>query len=104
MADYIVVPVADSQLTRVAIGMLYAERNEIAYPMPGPTLYIWDPQPNATNTAVAFGPLDSLSGEEDFGAWCLGRQIETESGPCTIPAQAETLTGSWFPAPVVNPY
>jgi hypothetical protein len=102
MADYIVVPIADAQLMNVALGMAYAELGEYGYPMPGPTYYVFEPKPNAAGTQVAFGPLDSL-GEEGidatFGTWVLGRSITTSIGTINMPATAQTLPASWFPAP-----
>jgi hypothetical protein len=105
MADYIVVPVADAQLARVGLCMLYAQKYEMEYPLPGPTLYIWDPVLNTQGTHAAFGPADSLGGEDaDFGEWCLGKTIETADGPFTCPTELETLAASWFPPPPPGPY
>lgn len=98
--DFIVVPIGEAQLVRVGIGMLYAQKNSYPYPMPGPTYYIWDPQPNVAGTHVAFGSLDSLGGDDiGFGEWCLGRELSTSLGTLTLPAAAETLESSWFAPP-----
>jgi hypothetical protein len=96
---YIVVGTADAQLARVMFGRLYAERHAVAYPVPG-TPYVWDPRPSASGTEVAFGPIDLLEGEEDFGDWCLGRALVTDLGTLTLPADAQDLDSSWFPPPI----
>jgi hypothetical protein len=96
---YIVVGVADAQLARVMFGRLYAQRHGVPYPIPG-TLYVWDPQPNALGTQVAFGPIDLFEGEEDFGDWCMGRSLVTDLGTLTLPSAAQVLEPSWFPIPI----
>jgi len=102
-ADYIVVPIAEAQLVRVGLGMLYAQKNGYDYPFFG-TYYIWDPLPNVANTHVAFGSLTSLGGSDaGFGAWCLGRELHTSLGTLTLPAAAESLEPSWFPPPPEEP-
>lgn len=99
--DYIVCEIADAELLRSALGILYAQRAEIPYPMPGPTWYVWDPMPSASGTQAAFGPLDSLGGPDtDFGEWCLGREVETGLGTLTVPADSESLSETWFPSAI----
>ncbi len=100
---YIVVPIADAQIARVMIGMLYAELKELSYPMPGPNLYVWDPRKNVAETHVAFGPCDELDGFPDDAEWCLGQSVETEMGTLTLPEESEQLETSWFwQAPIVG--
>lgn len=99
--DYIVVAAADAQIAGVALGMLFAQRNNLSYPMPGPTLFIWIPRISADGTEVAFGPIDSLDGEPtDFGTWCLGRELTTGIGTLTFPEASESLDTEWFPPPM----
>lgn len=102
-SHYIVVPAAEAELVRIGLGMLYAQRKGLPYPMPpasAPTLYVWDPRLSASGLQVAFGPLDSLGGEDaDFGEWCLGRELVTSLGILTLPATSEELNASWFPTP-----
>ncbi len=103
MADYIVVPKSEAQLVRVGLGMLYAQKNNYDYPFFG-TYYIWDPLPSADDTEVAFGPLDSLGGDDaGFGEWCLGRDLQTSMGTLTLPSTAQTLQETWFPPPPPPP-
>lgn len=96
---YIVVGVADAQLARVIIGRLYAERHDVPYPVPG-ALYVWDPRPSLSGTEVAFGPIELFEGEEDFGDWCLGRELVTDLGTLSLPDEAQELEASWFPPPI----
>lgn len=105
MADYIVVSAENAELTKIALGMLgagYLEQQyqvPYAYPMQGPTHYIWNAALSLDGTQAAFGPLDTGI-DPEFGTWCLGRELEVTDDELvvsiTIPSTAQTLAPSWF--------
>jgi hypothetical protein len=97
--DYIVVPQAEAEIVRVALGMLLAQFLEEDYPMPGGSLYAWDPLLSEGGTQAAFGPFVSEGVMAGFGEWALGKSIEMSVGTITMPSTAQELTASWFPPP-----
>lgn len=107
-ADYIVVSATNAELTKIALGMLGAKyltdvyQEPYAYPMPGPTFFIWDGKPNVAGDQVAFGPLPTGI-DPDFGTWCLGKELEIDDNglevSITIPSSAQSLDTNWFPPP-----
>jgi len=97
---FIVVPIADADIARSAIGMLYAAHKNLSYPMPDNALYVWDPRPNVAQTECAFGPIDELDGNPDDAGWALGQSVQTSLGSLTLPGEARFLdldTWFWYP-------
>ena len=109
-SQYIVVSAPNAEITKIAIGMLGAQyltqepfNMPYAYPMPGPTFFVWPGAASVDGTQVAFGPFESGL-DEGFGAWCLGRELEFDDNglvvSVTIPSTSQELESTWFAPPV----
>lgn len=95
--QFLVVPSADAEKAREALGRLYAESIGKPYPIPSnpptpgaETKYYVDPKPSTDGQRAALGPKDA------FIDGVLGKTVETTSGPYTLPTQYESLESSWF--------
>lgn len=94
MADYIVVPAADAQTCREALGRLFLLPPDGAgtWPVPGNlTLYYTDPRPSADGAEAAFGPRDA------FLETTLAKTVPCNSGDYTVPSSFTAITDDWFP-------
>jgi hypothetical protein len=111
MSTYIVVDIANAdtaEAAREAIGRLYAESLDKAWPVPAcfpsgardpdilhSTFYYWDPRANGDATKVAFGPAGDET-EEALMAFCLGKTVVTTYGAVILPSATEDLEDEWF--------
>lgn len=95
--DYIVVPAADAETAREALGRLFLlpPNGAGTHPIPGQvTQYYVDPRMNADGTQAALGPRDS------FLETALGKTVPCNAGDYTLPSEFASLEDDWFPAAV----
>lgn len=95
--DYIVVPAEEAESAREALGRLFLLPDTAGagtWPREGSTTqYYVDPLPNTDSTLAALGPRD------EFLETVLGKTVECNGGPYTLPSEFQSLETTWFPTP-----
>lgn len=102
--DYLVVPAADAQRAREALGRLYAQCIAQPYPIPSTpptpgaeTLYYVDPRFGKSQESVEGSAEAALGPADAFIRGCVGQTTALGDGSSfTVPDSVQTLSGDWF--------